>query len=345
MHTVYFRVAMTVGFCDLIQFRKLTIRSRHFTKTDSQKIQPNRHEIRRLRVYLYKPWRMNKLFIQMTLLLFLGVFALSCKKKDPTAPNPAATAVTHNNISYGPHARHKMDVYLPANRDTVNTKVFIWIHGGAWSDGDKSEFATMKATMDFYFPNYAFISLNYRLFDANSGSHKFPSQEEDIQAAVNFIKTKLSDWKISKKVVLAGGSAGGHLALLQAYKHNDDQFIKACVSYFPPTELVSFYPFNWFSALVLTGVTGGTPQQQPAIYASSSPVNFITSTSVPTIFFHGTTDDVVPIDQSYQLENKLSEFEVPHDFLYIQGEGHGFSNATTLQTIQRAKNFLEQYNP
>jgi dipeptidyl aminopeptidase/acylaminoacyl peptidase len=288
---------------------------------------------------------MNKLLFQFFMVLSIGLLTYSCKKKDPTPNDTSTTAVTHNNVSYGPHARHKMDVYLPANRDTVNTKVFIWIHGGAWSDGDKSEFANMKATMDFYFPNYAFISLNYRLFDANTGANKFPAQEEDVQAAVTFIKTKLSEWKVSDKVVIAGGSAGGHLALLQAYKHNEDGLIKACVSYFPPTELVSFYPFNWFSLLVMTGVTGGSPDEQPAIYASSSPVNFITSQSVPTIFFHGTTDDVVPIDQSVQLENKLIEFEVPHDYLYIEGEGHGFSNATTLQTIQRAKLFLDQYNP
>jgi dipeptidyl aminopeptidase/acylaminoacyl peptidase len=288
---------------------------------------------------------MKKLLTVSLLLIVMGLVNQSCKKKDTDPGEQPSAAVTHNNVAYGSHARQKMDVYLPANRDTASTKVFIWIHGGAWSDGDKSEFANMKATMDFYFPNYAFISLNYRLFDANTGAHKFPAQEEDIQAAVAFIKTKLSEWKISNKVVIAGGSAGGHLALLQAYKHNSDSFIKACVSYFPPTELVSFYPFNWFSLLVMTGVTGGSPDQQPALYAASSPVNFISAQSVPTIFFHGTTDDVVPIDQSYQLESKLAEMEVAHDYLYVQGEGHGFATATTVQTIQRAKLFLEQHNP
>jgi len=275
--------------------------------------------------------------------LFIAI-VVSCKKKDePNIDNNAAQTI--NNVSYGSHARNKMDVYLPANRDTENTKLFIWIHGGAWSDGDKGEFANIKPTLDVYLDNYAYVALNYRLFDTNSNQNKFPSQEEDMQAAIAFIKTKLEEWKISDKVVLAGGSAGGHLALLQAFKHNDDGFLKAAVAYFPPTELVSFYPYNWFSTLVLSALTGGAPDDYPELYQSSSPINYLTSSSIPTIFFHGTADDVVPISQSYMLKDSLEHYGVPHDYMFVNGEGHNFSTGTTIQSIQQAADFLDLHNP
>lgn len=263
------------------------------------------------------------------------VMAIGCKK-DNNLPNK-----TINNVSYGAHSRNKMDVYLPANRNENDTKVFVWIHGGAWSGGDKSEFANIKPVLDTTLNNYAFISLNYRLLDVATGAHRFPSQEEDITKALLYIKSKLSEWKVSDKVVIAGASAGGHLALLQAHKHNNDGLIKACVAYFPPTELASYFPANLLSIAVLNAALNGTPDQKPEDYYQSSPLNFISSGSIPTIFFHGTADEVVPISQSYQLEAKLTALGVAHDYIYFDGEAHAFSSSNTRVSINRTKAFLE----
>ncbi len=286
----------------------------------------------------------SSFFKSVLLLVVLAFVIISCKKKDDD-PIDENTAKTYTNLAYGPDSRNRMDVYLPANRDAENTKLFIWIHGGAWMEGDKSEFVNIKPSLDNNLSNYAYVSLNYRLYNSDTQANRFPTQEEDIQLAIAFIKSKLAEWKVSDKVVIAGASAGGHLALLQSYKHNSDGFIKSAVSYFGPTELESFYPYNWFSILVLSGVTGGTPEQYPDLYYSSSPLNYINANSVPTIFFHGTTDDVVPISQSYLLRDSLASKGVANDYLFIEGQGHGFTAVTTVQTIQQAANFINQHNP
>lgn len=280
---------------------------------------------------------MKNLRCRYIIVIMASVFVLTIGcKKDKNLPKKII-----NNVSYGAHARNKMDVYLPANRNEKDTKVFVWIHGGAWSGGDKSEFANIKPVLDTTLSNYAFISLNYRLLDVATGAHRFPSQEEDITKALLYIKSKLSEWQVADKVVIAGASAGGHLALLQAHKHNNDGLIKACVAYFPPTELVSYFPTNLLSVTVLTAALNGTPDQKPEDYYQSSPVNFISSGSIPTIFFHGTADDVVPISQSYQLEAKLAEFSALHDYIYFDGEAHAFSSSNIRVSINRTKAFLQ----
>lgn len=284
--------------------------------------------------------------IPFLLYLFIfGTLIVSCKKKEKDPVNDTSQEKVLKNISYGPDERNRMDVYLPAGRTSETTKLFIWIHGGAWMEGDKSEFANVKSSLDYYLPDYAYISVNYRLYTSSTPDHMFPDQENDIQLAVEYIQSHLNEWNISDKAVIAGASAGGHLCLLQAYKHNTNGFIKATISYFPPTELASFYNYNWFSTYVLSTLTGGTPANLPELYSSSSPINYITSNSVPTVLFHGTNDDVVPLSQSELLLDTLQTYSVPHFHQFFTGEGHGFTTQVTIQSIQQAATFLEEYNP
>jgi len=275
------------------------------------------------------------IFFRLITVIIFSSTLISCHKNNDQA------AKTMKNLAYGNELRQKLDVYLPANRNINETKVFIWIHGGAWSSGDKSEFTNLKPVLDTALDNYAFVSLNYRLFDANTGENRFPNQELDIQLALDFIASKLSEWKLSNNVIIGGASAGGHLALLQAYKHNSNGLIKACVAYFPPTEMASFYYSNAFATLVLHGLFNGAPNDYYDAYFDASPLNFITSSSVPTLFFHGNQDDVVPLSQSELLQSKLIEEEVHHDYLFFDGEGHGFNAQNTTFSIHKMSSFLK----
>jgi len=283
---------------------------------------------------------MNKHFIFLLIASVLLSFS-ACKKEEWGTNHDK----TMKDVAYGSNPQQKMDVYLPAGRNTQQTRMFIWIHGGAWSSGDKSEGAGIKGLLDQYLHDYAYASINYRLYNSNTYENKFPAQEDDVKAAVDYILSQREKWQISDRIVVAGGSAGGHLALLQAYKYNQNGNIRAAVAYYPPTELTAFYSFSWFSQLTLYSLLGGNPDMQPALYDSSSPLTYLTSGSCPTAFFHGTTDEVVTIAQSDTLKAKLIQMGVPYTYAYIQGQGHGFNDAANQQTIQQAAEFLEIHVP
>jgi acetyl esterase/lipase len=271
-------------------------------------------------------------------ILFLALLVQSCQQdKDPIQDENVALELF--DLSYGDHARQKMDVFLPANRSMENTRVLIWIHGGAWIDGDKGEFVRFKPWFEAVQEDYAYIALNYRLFDVSTGANKFPNQEEDIKLALAFIKQKLPEWKVSENVILSGGSAGGHLALLHSYKNNSDGLVKVAAAVFPPTELFTLGNGNPLISFLIQTVVGN-PQTDKEMYINSSPINFINSQSVPTTFFHGDTDDVVPINQSYLLEEKLREKNVPMYFEYYPGQGHGFTDQIYRNMIQKIEEFI-----
>jgi len=274
---------------------------------------------------------------------FTIIFLLLSCKKDPVNVTVPASNLT--NVMYGNDVKQVMDIYLPANRSADSTKVFVFIHGGAWISGDKSDFNALYPYFKDKMPNYAYISMSYRLCDTASNTNLFPTQEMDVIAALDFIESKLTEWKVSDKVVVCGASAGGHLAMLQAYKHNNDHFVKAVVNYFGPSDLETLHPSSQFATDVLNGVINGTPAQEPAMYQNSSPINFINATTVPTLTFHGTADVIVPVQQSYTLHDVLVNAGVINEAKYYQGNGHGFTIPNTLNSIEKTRDFLNIVNP
>jgi acetyl esterase/lipase len=274
----------------------------------------------------------------LILILFTLVFS-SCKKDDSPEQD---VSVTMLNVSYGTNAQQKMDVYLPATRNTTTTKVMIMIHGGGWNTGDKADFNEYVDSLKKREPSYAIFNINYRL--ANTPD-LFPAQEQDVKAAVEFIYNQRQEYKISDKFVLVGASAGAHLALLQGYKYSTPIKPKAIIDFFGPTDLVDLYnnPSNPLVQPTLLSVTGGTPATNNTLYTQSSPINFVSAQSPPTMILHGGADIIVSPSQSIQLNNKLTIAGVSRDYIFYPTEGHGWIGANLSDSFNRILAFLAAY--
>jgi acetyl esterase/lipase len=269
-------------------------------------------------------------FRYIIFLLFAAI-VFSCKKTDTLNSNITVAAKTILNVAYGTDAKQVMDIYLPVSRRADSTKVIVMIHGGAWSSGDKSDFAAAVDTLKKRLPDYAIFNINYRLSDGVNNI--FPTQENDVKTAVRYIYGKASDYQVSTKFVLMGASAGGHLAMLQGYKDSVPVKPKAIVSFFGPSDMMDMY-FNPVGGnpLLAAGVAqavGRTPFVDPQIYISSSPVNFITGGSAPTILLHGGLDPLVQPSQSIAVQTRLSFFNITNQYVFYPTGGHGDWDATT----------------
>ena len=269
------------------------------------------------------------------------VIIIGCQKETSgDSNNPAVTEQTYLNVLYGTDAQQKMDVYLPAGRNTSNTKSIILIHGGAWSSGDKADFTAYVDTLKKRQPDYAIFNINYRL--ATVTGNFFPAQENDVKAAFDFIVSKTSEYKISQKMVLLGASAGAHLALLQGYKYTLPVKVKAIVDFFGPTDMVELYDHPADAALLpmMLVLLGGTPTTNPAMYQQSSPVNFVNAQSPPTIIFQGGIDPLVPVAQSASLNTKLQTLGVVHQYILYPTEGHGWVGPNLVNSFNAIQAFL-----
>ena len=246
------------------------------------------------------------------------------------------------NVPYGPEPAQTLDIYLPSGRSVSSTKIFVIIHGGGFNSGSKDELTTYIKPIQQRLDDYAFFNISYR--QATTSDTLFPTQEHDVKAALQFIIDHSDEYGISKKMVLLGISAGGLLALLQGYKYKEPVVPEAIIAFFAPTDLLHLYKhsLNPLAALTLRQVTGATPDEDPAIYIESSPVNFITASSPPTLLFQGGLDPVVSPDQQMILQNKLTKAGIRNQFVFYPNEGHGWCGETLADSFNKIETFLNE---
>ena len=273
-------------------------------------------------------------------LLSFTVLLSSCQKdSDPTLP--VLTEKTVLNVEYGTNPSQKMDIYLPPGRQTTTTKIIVMIHGGGWVVGDKSDFTEYVDTLKRRLPGYAIFNINYRL--ATGISNYFPTQENDVKAAIEFIYGKRNEYQISNKYILLGASAGSHLAILQSYKYSSPIKVKAVVDFFGPIDLVDMYNYPASASAppsALVAVIGATPTTNPALYQQSSPITFVNAQSPATIIFQGGADPLVSPSQSLALKNKLQSMGVVHQYFLYPTEKHGWTGAPLTDSFDKIVQFI-----
>ncbi len=283
-------------------------------------------------------------FYGSRLISIIAIFFFSCSKTVNTVSTPPPdniVAKTMLNVSYGADKLQSMDAYLPADRTAASTKVIVMIHGGSWESGDKSELTEYVDTLQRRLPDYAIFNINYRL--SINGKNVFPAQENDTKAALQFIVDHAANYLISKKIVLLGISAGGQLALLQGYKYNLPVTPKAVVAFYAPTDLTTMYndPTDALIPPALAAIVGDTPSEDAAIYKNSSPVNFVSSSSPPTIFFQGGMDSLIKVSQATSLKTKLQSAGVVNQYVFYPNEGHGWLGTNLFDSFNKIQAFLE----
>ncbi|VGO21888.1 alpha/beta hydrolase [Pontiella sulfatireligans] len=150
---------------------------------------------------------MNKLPIIAGSLLFSSLLAFSATKENLPTP-------THGDISYGKDPKQKIDIWLA--KSDAPTPLVVYIHGGGWTGGDKD-----AISKDYLTPlldrGISVASINYRL----SKTNPLPVPVHDAARALQFVRSKASEWNLDKeRVALMGNSAGGCTSLWIAF-HDD----------------------------------------------------------------------------------------------------------------------------
>lgn len=236
----------------------------------------------------------------------------------------------------------RMDFYH-AKSSPQNLPLLVFIHGGAWSHGDGSEYLGYA----LYFANlgYATVTLTYRFVkDA-----PYPACVEDVTDAVQFLFEHGEQYRYDPdKIVLIGGSAGAHLAMLAAYGWKSSATkpattdtlnhmparhkIKAVAELYGPVDFTTEYARN---QSMVTRLIAHSYEETPQLYAEASPLSWVSKEAPPTLILHGTSDNLVPIGQAEQLKYKLDSLGVPSVYLPLPGWPH------TTDLVKRVSDYFK----
>jgi dipeptidyl aminopeptidase/acylaminoacyl peptidase len=96
----------------------------------------------------------------------------------------------------------------------------------------------------------------------------------------------------------------------------------------------------------MTPFFGASVYADPAVYAKSSPMTFITHVKTPTLMVGGDRDAEVPITQSYEYAHALKDLGVPSEFVVYPGEGHLFLKpADQVDVATRLVGWFDRWMP
>jgi acetyl esterase/lipase len=243
-----------------------------------------------------------------------------------------------------------LDLYLPANVQAP--PLVIYLHGGAWKDGDKTQYPAFLVARGF-----AVASLDFR----STNVAPFPANVHDIKAGIRFLRAKAATYGYrSDRIALIGASSGAHLAsevgvtggnarlegALGDYPAQSSR-VQAIVSYFGASNLTTILaqstPFGISvrePALVL--LLGATPDKVPELARLASPVFHVDQGDPPLLLLHGDQDAQMPINQSHELDGAYRKLGLDVDFMVVHGVGHVGGPFFEGEPVERVVGFLRR---
>ncbi|MFY1047086.1 alpha/beta hydrolase fold domain-containing protein [Chryseobacterium sp. GP-SGM7] len=296
---------------------------------------------------------MNLFFL---FLLTISTFGFSQKKKSIILFDQANVS---ENIVYKTDEsgkKIKLDIYRPKNSENKKLPVVIYVHGGAWVEGDKVIFAdnyVESTILKLLEKNYAVISINYRLV---SETVHFPAPIQDTKDAVRWVRKNADQYNLDQNNIgMWGVSAGAHLSLLSAYTEDKDfvgdaqlsQYsakVNYIVDNFGPVDMNRLLHTRAPKPLLLTvgliskkiidlrgklikGITGLDSKENKKevveFCKTISPLTY-TQNTVPTLILHGNKDKIAPIRHSKRLNKMLNNQNTEHQFIIVKKGNHGF---------------------
>jgi acetyl esterase/lipase len=278
----------------------------------------------------------------------LSVFPLLSGAED----SPPSTVV--RDVEYARVGEHslKLDLYLPIEKQ--RPPLIVWVHGGAWRSGSKSNMPLTKLVEE----RYAIASVDYRL----STQAKFPAQIHDLKAAIRFLRGHGREWGIrAKKIVIAGDSAGAHLAALVGVSNDHAELegeigndrsqssdVQGIISFYGAANLTTILSQSTPHGLkvrvpALELLLGGQPTNVVGLAGLASPLFHVDRHDPPLLLLHGDQDPQMPINQSHELYGAYRSVKAQVEFEVVHGAGHGGAQFYDAQRLAVVRSFLRKH--
>jgi acetyl esterase/lipase len=254
-----------------------------------------------------------------------------------------------------------MDVFTP--KKGASGAAVVWVVSGGWFSGHEVIDARLP-----WSPINELVGRGYTVFAVVHGSQPrftIPEIVQDLNRAVRFIRHHAKEYGIDPgRIGITGGSAGGHLSLMQGTTGGDgdpkakdpvgraSSRVQAVACFYPPTDFLNYGEegkdaigrgtlANFKAAFDVREYDPQTKALERltdekkilALGRRISPLYHVTADDAPTLIIHGDKDLLVPIQQAEVIIAKLKEAGVPAELVVKKGLKHGWEGIDRDQRI------------
>lgn len=233
-------------------------------------------------------------------------------------------------VPYGDDPSQFVEVWLPAGEGPH--PVVVMIHGGCWTASVASLSIMNELSDDLRKRGIAVWNIEYRRVDQPGGG--YPGTFQDVAAAVDTLRDKAELYRLKlDKVVAAGHSAGGHLALWAAARPSlpatsvlhsaDPQWIDAVVSIAGLADLQALNApdIHGCGPEPIAALIGSPSPERPDVYADTSPAALL-PIGVTQISIHADKDAIAPAKVGEAYTAKARKAGDAAEFVTIKDAGH-----------------------
>ena len=266
----------------------------------------------------------------------------------------------YTDLPYGTGAANKFDLYVPADHSQESYGLVVYLHAGGFTAGDKAGDAEMLQWLCS--KGYVAAGINYTLFTEQTPNASVYSQSEEITAAMPYVLAAAEKlgYKLDR-MAISGGSAGGCLALIYAYRDADTSPVPVRMV-FEAVGPASFHVEDWgifgldqsaeaaaglFS--VMSGQTISPKDIASGAYLEAvKPISadrWVTKDTAPSVLCYGAHDKMQPFASSKPLVAALEENGVDYRYFVAEHSGHGLQNDNKVYMayLDAVAEYLDKY--
>jgi len=224
-----------------------------------------------------------------------------------------------------------VDAFYPKQQNNTKRIAIIIVHGGGWRTGNRTlHYSLAQRLADL---GYVCFTPEYRL----STEALYPAAVYDIKSVIRWVRKNAAKYNLdTKKIAVAGHSAGGELAAMMGATNNISTFegtgcdlnisskvnavidIDGLLAFIHPesgegddSKRISAAT-NWF---------GYSKAENPELWKQGSPLTHVGPHSPPILFInsnvarmHAGREDYIKILNEHKIYSEIRSFDAPHSF-------------------------------
>ncbi len=256
-------------------------------------------------------------------------------------------------VQYGKRAL-QLDLYLPKGVQQQNRPAIIFVHGGGWRAGYRTNFTSFAIAMAEH--GYAAATISYRL----SGEAQYPAAIYDVKAAIRWLRKNARKYGVNpNQIAISGGSAGGQIASLTGVTNGMDKFdpqakqsgissdVQAIVNVDGLSDFTSeaarFHEDDPRKNPSAAGAWfGGRYSEKTDLWREASPTFYVTK-NTPPILFLISAQERFSVGHKEMIE-KMKPLGIPYKVAQIPQSPHSFwlFDPWLQPSVDIVVNFLDQ---